>query len=174
MQQEKSILIIGAGRAGIRMLEKAMTSDIPNVEYLAIDRDEEDLKKALIPKKICISKNQMSNLFNDSMIQPELSHANKVFVLAGLGGQCGTSATVAIAKIAHSLGIPSYYIVTEPFSFEGRKRQEIAKTAINELSQYGHTLTIHVDGYMDPKLTFRDVFSVIDNIVVQNITDNLN
>jgi cell division protein FtsZ len=56
-----------------------------------------------------------------------------VFITAGMGGGTGTGAAPVIAKKAKELGILTVGIVTSPFSFEGKVRQEQAAKGIEIL-----------------------------------------
>lgn len=53
-----------------------------------------------------------------------------VFVTAGMGGGTGTGAAPVVAKIAKDLGILTIGVVTKPFSFEGKRRQNQAQQGL--------------------------------------------
>jgi cell division protein FtsZ len=56
-----------------------------------------------------------------------------VFITAGMGGGTGTGAAPIIAKMAKDLDILTVGIVTMPFQFEGKMRNEQAPTGIENL-----------------------------------------
>ncbi len=56
-----------------------------------------------------------------------------LFITAGMGGGTGTGAAPIIAKTAREMGILTVGIVTTPFSFEGKKRQDFASEGIEAL-----------------------------------------
>lgn len=58
-----------------------------------------------------------------------------VFITAGMGGGTGTGAAPVVAKIAKELGILTIAVVTKPFSWEGRKRQNQAVQGLENLEK---------------------------------------
>ena len=68
-------------------------------------------------------------------ITQALEGADMVFVTAGLGGGTGTGAAPVVAKIAKQLGILTIAVVTKPFSWEGKKRQNQANTGLEKLKE---------------------------------------
>ena len=58
-----------------------------------------------------------------------------VFITAGMGGGTGTGAAPVIAKMAREMDILTVGIVTTPFSFEGKIRNEQAQNGIENLKR---------------------------------------
>ena len=57
----------------------------------------------------------------------EFLEGTELLILAtGLGGGTGTGASLAIAEIAKEMNILTLAIVTQPFSWEGSYKKEIA------------------------------------------------
>ena len=71
-----------------------------------------------------------------------LSGTDLLFIAAGMGGGTGTGAASVIARIARELGILTVAVVTKPFSFEGKVRNENANKGISNLKKYVDTLVI--------------------------------
>ncbi|HAQ50996.1 MAG TPA: cell division protein FtsZ, partial [Gammaproteobacteria bacterium] len=65
-----------------------------------------------------------------------------VFITAGMGGGTGTGGAPVVAQVAKEMGILTVAVVTKPFPFEGKKRASIAKSGLDELSQYVDSLII--------------------------------
>ena len=65
-----------------------------------------------------------------------------LFIAAGMGGGTGTGAAPVIARIAKECGCVTVAVVTKPFAFEGRRREENAKKGIINLSKYVDTIVI--------------------------------
>ena len=65
-----------------------------------------------------------------------------VFITAGMGGGTGTGAAPIIAEIARELGALTVAVVTKPFKFEGRKRQQQALEGIARLKETVDTLIV--------------------------------
>ena len=64
------------------------------------------------------------------------------FITAGMGGGTGTGGAPIIAKICKDLGVLTVGIVTTPFAYEGKKRQQQAEEGIKMLKQYVDTLLV--------------------------------
>lgn len=54
-----------------------------------------------------------------------------LFITTGMGGGTGTGASPIIAEIARELGILTVAVVTKPFTFEGKKRLQVAQEGIS-------------------------------------------
>jgi len=65
-----------------------------------------------------------------------------VFVTAGLGGGTGTGAAPVIASLASELGILTVAVVTCPFGFEGKRRQQQAERGLKELIDSVDTMIV--------------------------------
>ncbi len=75
-------------------------------------------------------------------IKKILEGQDLVILVACLGSGVGGGATPVFAKIARRLGNLTYGIFTLPFSFEGKKKMEIAKNSLNELRENLNTLSV--------------------------------
>lgn len=75
-------------------------------------------------------------------IKKILQGQDLVILIACLGGGTGSGAAPIFAKISKSLGNLTYGIFTLPFKFEGEKKIEIAKSALNSLRPRLNSITI--------------------------------
>jgi cell division protein FtsZ len=102
------------------------------------------------------------------------------FVTAGMGGGTGTGGAPIISKICKDLGILTVGIVTTPFSYEGKKRQQQAEDGIKNLKQYVDTLLVISNDKLRHQfgnLKMREAFSRADNVLAtaaKCITDVIN
>ena len=80
----------------------------------------------------------------ESKIQVEelLRDTDLLFITAGLGGGTGSGATPIITQICKKYKIPTIGVFTMPFNFEGSKRSDLAKVAINKIKDYIETFVI--------------------------------
>lgn len=58
------------------------------------------------------------------------SNTKMVFITAGMGGGTGTGAAPIIAKMAKDMDVLTVGIVTMPFQFEGKMRNEQAQKVL--------------------------------------------
>jgi cell division protein FtsZ len=101
-----------------------------------------------------------------------------VFVTAGEGGGTGTGAAPTVARLAHEIGALTVGVVTRPFSFEGRRRAEIASRGVDELREEVDTLIVIENDRLlqvvEKRTSILDAFTLADDVLrqgVQGITD---
>jgi cell division protein FtsZ len=70
------------------------------------------------------------------------TNTKMVFITAGMGGGTGTGAAPVIAQLAKERDILTVGIVTLPFSFEGKVRQDQAKIGIEKLRKQVDSLIV--------------------------------
>ncbi|MCX8483083.1 MAG: cell division protein FtsZ, partial [Crocinitomicaceae bacterium] len=70
------------------------------------------------------------------------SNTKMVFITAGMGGGTGTGAAPVIAQLAKERDILTVGIVTLPFSFEGKVRQDQARIGIEKLRKQVDSLIV--------------------------------
>jgi cell division protein FtsZ len=102
------------------------------------------------------------------------------FITAGMGGGTGTGGAPIIAKICKDLGILTVGIVTTPFAYEGKKRQQQAEEGIKILKSYVDTLLVISNDKLRHQfgnLKMREAFAMADNVLAtaaKCITDVIN
>jgi cell division protein FtsZ len=102
------------------------------------------------------------------------------FITAGMGGGTGTGGAPIIAKICKDLNILTVGIVTTPFAYEGKKRQQQAEEGIKVLKQYVDTLLVISNDKLRHQfgnLKMREAFEKADNVLAtaaKCITDVIN
>ncbi len=186
------IKVIGVGGGGCNAVNRMIDSKLDNVDFVAINTDAQSLYYSNAPHKINIGKATTKGLGAGSNpdigkkaaeesseeLRSALEGADMVFVTAGMGGGTGSGGAPVIAEIARELGILTVAVVTKPFSFEGKKRNEQAEETLMTLEERVDTLiTIPNDrvlSIIDKKTPLTDAFLVVDDILrqaVQGIAD---
>ena len=101
-----------------------------------------------------------------------------VFITAGMGGGTGTGAAPVVAKIAKELGILTIAVVTKPFSWEGRKRQNQAVQGLEKLREAVDAVIVIPNDKMlqvvDRQVSLTESFIIVDEVLlrgVQGISD---
>jgi cell division protein FtsZ len=101
-----------------------------------------------------------------------------VFITAGLGGGTGTGGAPIVASLATELGALTVAVVTKPFTFEGRRRQQQAEEGVRELREQVDTLiSIPNDRLLqtvERTTSLSEAFSTADDVLrqaVQGISD---
>lgn len=143
------IKVIGVGGGGGNAVEYMAQANIEGVEFIAANTDAQALKnssvKTILQLGTGVTKGlgaganpeigRQSALEDRERIQDALEGADMIFITAGMGGGTGTGAAPIVAEIAKEMGILTVAVVTKPFPFEGKKRQLVAETGIENLSQ---------------------------------------
>lgn len=186
------IKVVGVGGGGGNAVNRMMKVKVRNVELIAVNTDLQVLEMIEAHKKLQIGKKLTQGLGaggnpeigrkaaeeSGAEIADLLTGLDMVFITAGMGGGTGTGAVPVIARIAKEIGILTAAIVTKPFSFEGRAREEKARRGIEELRQHVDTLiAISNDRLLKvapEDLPLTHAFELADDILrqgVQGISD---
>jgi cell division protein FtsZ len=117
-------------------------------------------------------------LESEEALRVALADSHMVFITAGFGGGTGTGAAPVIAEICKDLGALTVAVVTKPFSFEGKKRTQLAESGIDNIKRVVDTaISIPNDrlrGLAPKKAKLMDMFLKADEILlhsVKGITD---
>lgn len=152
--QRAVIKVIGIGGGGGNAVQHMLGAAIDGVDFVCANTDAQALKntsaKTVLQLGSDITKGlgaganpeigRQSALEDRDRISDVLEGSDMVFITAGMGGGTGTGGAPVIAQIAKEMEILTVAVVTKPFSFEGRKRTEIANNGIRELSQFVDSL----------------------------------
>jgi cell division protein FtsZ len=192
MKSNPKIKVVGVGGSGSNTVSRMMKCRIKDVELIAVNTDDQDLRKIRADVKIRIGRNLTQGLgagMNPEIgekaaeeqkeeIKEILKDSDLVFITFGAGGGTGTGAGPVIAKIAKNLGILTLAIITKPFSFEGDSRRKIAESGIKKLKgKVDGLIIISNDKLLEclnPKITLLSAFWAGDEILreaVLGITD---
>ena len=192
--QESSakIIVVGVGGAGNNAVNRMIDENIGGVEFIGINTDSQALTLCKAPTAIQIGEKLTKGL--GAGAQPEIGEkaaeenveeltqaikgADMVFVTAGMGGGTGTGAAPVVAKIAKDLGILTIGVVTKPFSFEGKRRQNQAQQGLEKLRESVDALIVIPNDKLldvvDRRVSLQESFIVVDEVLlrgVQGISD---
>ncbi|MBF8268336.1 MAG: GTPase [Gammaproteobacteria bacterium] len=152
--QTAVIKVIGVGGGGGNAIEHMVKAEIEGVEFICSNTDAQALKnssaKTILQMGASVTKGlgaganpdvgRQAALEDRDRIMDILEGADMIFITAGMGGGTGTGAAPIVAQVAKEMGILTVAVVTRPFSFEGKKRAQIADNGIRELSQFVDSL----------------------------------
>jgi cell division protein FtsZ len=155
--QSNVIKVIGVGGGGSNAVNHMYSQGINGVDFVVCNTDAQALQNSPIPTKIQLGVSLTEGLGaganpdvgeqaakeNIEEIKQMLSTNSKmVFITVGMGGGTGTGAAPIIAKAARELDLLTIGIVTIPFSFEGKTRNEQAQKGIEKLREYVDSLVV--------------------------------
>ena len=152
--QAAVIKVIGVGGGGGNAIEHMLSASIDGVEFICANTDAQALKNSSARTILQMGTNvtkglgaganpdvgRQAALEDRDRIMDVLDGSDMVFITAGMGGGTGTGAAPIVAQVAKEMGILTVAVVTRPFSFEGKKRAQIADSGIKELSQFVDSL----------------------------------
>jgi cell division protein FtsZ len=186
------IKVIGVGGSGGNAVNRMITSDVSGVEFWAINTDAQALAQSQAPKRLQLGQKLTRGLGaggNPSIgqkaaeesreeIAAALEHTDLVFITAGLGGGTGTGAAPIVAEVAKEIGALTVGIITKPFTFEGKRRQNQADEGLEALRSRVDTLIVIPNDKLlavaSEQTTMQDAFKIADDVLrqgVQGISD---
>jgi len=177
------IKVIGVGGAGCNAINRMIESNIPHVEFIAVNTDYQSLLTSKAKVKIQIGKNitqglgagsnpeiaKQAALEDKDKLKSIIKGAHMLFITAGLGGGTGTGAAPVIAEIAKELGILSVAIVTQPFYSERAYRYENFLRGFNDLKEHVDSMIIlkndKIMEIFDPNVPISVAYREIDGVL---------
>jgi cell division protein FtsZ len=150
------IKVIGVGGGGGNAVNRMIQARMEGVEFIAANTDVQALKLSQAPVKLQLGVRltlglgaganpdvgRRAALEDSEKIIEALEGADMVFVTAGLGGGTGTGAAPVIASLASEMGILTVAVITCPFAFEGKRRQQQAERGLKELLESVDTMIV--------------------------------
>src|ERR671927_1774700 len=195
-KQKSSILkVIGVGGGGGNAVNHMYGQNIDSVDFIICNTDAQALANSKIPNKIQLGPHLTQGLgaganpeVGKQATEESLEEIKRIlevntkmaFICAGMGGGTGTGGAPIIAKICRELGILTVGIVTTPFSYEGKKRQQQSEEGIKNMKQYVDTLLVISNDKLRHQfgdLKMREAFAKADNVLAtaaKCITDVIN
>ncbi len=185
------IRVIGVGGGGGNAVNRMIESHLEGVEFVVANTDLQALKLSNAPVKIQLGVKltnglgaganpevgRKAALEDADKIIEALEGADMVFVTTGLGGGTGTGAAPIIASLASEMGALTVAVVTKPFAFEGKRRQNQAERGLQELIDSVDTTVVIPNEKLlavAKDAGFFESFRVADDILrqaVQGISD---
>ena len=146
--QSNVIKVIGVGGGGSNAINHMFQQGIKGVDFVICNTDAQALENSTVPIKIQLGVGLTEGLGaganpevgEKAAIESELdikemlgANTKMIFITAGMGGGTGTGAAPVIAKMAREIDILVVGIVTIPFMFEGKMRNEQAQKGVDRL-----------------------------------------
>ncbi|WP_417871277.1 cell division protein FtsZ [Winogradskyella sp.] len=155
--QSNVIKVIGVGGGGSNAINHMFQQGIKGVDFVICNTDAQALQSSGVPNKIQLGVNLTEGL--GAGANPDVgeqaavesiedirrmldTNTKMVFITAGMGGGTGTGAAPVIAKMSKELDVLTVGIVTMPFQFEGKMRNEQAQRGIEKLREHVDSLIV--------------------------------
>ncbi|XLS29984.1 cell division protein FtsZ [Flavobacteriaceae bacterium M23B6Z8] len=155
--QSNVIKVIGVGGGGSNAINHMFKQGIKGVDFVICNTDAQALENSSIPNKIQLGVSLTEGL--GAGANPEVgeqsaiesleeikamldTNTKMIFITAGMGGGTGTGAAPIIAKMAKDMDILTVGIVTIPFQFEGKMRNQQAQIGVENLRRHVDSLIV--------------------------------
>ena len=146
--------VVGVGGAGGNAVNEMVKSNVRNVQFVAVNTDEQALSESGADVKVTIGrtvtqgmgagsdpiKGREAAIEDQERLAAIMEGADMIFVAAGMGGGTGSGAAPEVARVAREANLLVVGVVTTPFEFEGAARVQIASEGIAGLSESAHSI----------------------------------
>lgn len=179
------IVVVGVGGGGGNAVNRMIESGVEGVDYVTINTDKQAVYRSMAPIKPVIGEKlthgygaggnpevgKKAAEESEDEIAEIVKDADMVFITAGMGGGTGTGAAPVVAEIARDNGALVVAIVTKPFTFEGKKRQQYATAGIANLKNVVDALIVvpndKLASLVDKQTSLGNAFEMADDILRQ-------
>lgn len=148
------IKIIGVGGAGTNAVDGLKLDNLDNVRLAVINTDAQALANSPIAEKLVIGRSVSHGLSaggeveigrraaesDRDAIARLIADMDLIILVVGLGGGTGSAVAPILAEVAVKTDALVLSFATQPFSFEGARRQRIADDSLGELRNQVHGL----------------------------------
>jgi len=177
--------VIGVGDTGCNIVSQAINKGLTGVDFVTVNTGAQASALSEAPTRVLLGEKFAAGLGSDPelafraaeesrhTIQGAVFGADVVVIVAGMGGATGTGATPVVAEVARESGSLTIALITEPFSFEGEHRVEVAKEGIQRLSTRVDTLVIIQSDLLlrscDTAKSVDDIFGMVNELLLRGV-----
>ncbi|MDX1917551.1 MAG: cell division protein FtsZ [Candidatus Caenarcaniphilales bacterium] len=186
-----SIKVFGVGGGGSNAVDRMIMANMP-VEFWVANTDKQAVSRSNSTNRLQLGQKLTRGLGaggNPSIgqkaaeesreeIELAVDGADMVFITAGMGGGTGTGAAPVFAEVARQKGALTVGVVTRPFGFEGKRRQQQAEHGIELLREKVDALIVVPNDKLlqiiNKNTSMNDAFRIADGVLldgVQGISD---
>ena len=181
------IKVIGVGGAGGNAVNRMIKANLMGVEFSVMNTDSQVLENAATPHRIQLGAKitrglgaggnpaigQKAAEESREEIMRALEGADMVFITAGMGGGTGTGAAPVVAEIARDIGALTVGVVSRPFIFEGRRRQQQATQGLEALKDSVDTLIVIPNDKLlqviERRTSMHEAFKIADEVLLKGV-----
>ncbi len=181
------IKVIGIGGGGGNAINTMISYNLRGVDFVVANTDAQALGLSLAVNRVQLGADITKGLGAGSnpetgkraaiesrdVLRRHVEGADMVFITVGQGGGTGTGGAPIVAEIAKESGALTIAIVTKPFIFEGKRRNQQAEAGIAELRKIVDTIIV-IPNQRLLAMAGRDVplleaFKMTDDILYQAV-----
>jgi cell division protein FtsZ len=181
------IKVVGCGGGGGNAVNRMISASLRGVQFIAVNTDMQALERCQADTKVNIGRKLTRGLGSGgdwtkgrdaadesrTELSELLKDTDMVFITAGMGGGTGTGSSPVVAEIAKQEGALTIGVVTRPFNWEGKVRQDNAEEGIKLLKDKVDALIVipndRLAQVVDHKTTLEDAFRIADDVLRQGV-----
>ncbi len=181
------IKVVGVGGGGSNAVNRMIASGMTGIDFWVMNTDNQVLENASTPHQVQLGQKitrglgaggnpaigQKAAEESRDDIMAALEGADMVFITAGMGGGTGTGAAAIVAEIARDLGALTVGVVTKPFTFEGRRRQQQAMQGLESLKEAVDTLIVIPNDKLlevvERRTSMQEAFRIADDVLQRGV-----
>lgn len=144
------VLVVGAGGGSYPVLQLIVQQRLRGVGCIYLDTLPVPTSGV---KAVQIGKGRLGSggrpeagraaaLYSEKLLGGLFSAADRLYLVAMLGGGTGSGALPVMVSVGRRLEKPVKIWAARPYTFEGQARQEIADAALAELEPFAYDLTV--------------------------------
>ena len=189
---ELGVKVIGVGGAGANVLDRMALEGSDEAELLTLNTDVRALSTSVSSDKIQLGSTLLKGMGTGGdpslgkqaaleavdEIRAAVRETGIIFICVGLGGGTGSGAAPEVCRIAKEEGVFLVVFATMPFSFEGARRTEQAREALEAIGKYANAVIAFDNDRMGelivPKDGVTQAFAAADKIISQSIRATMN
>lgn len=181
------IKVVGVGGAGGNAVNRMIASGLKKVVFVAMNTDIQALQRSNAQVRLPLGKQLTGGLGAGGIpevgekaaqesreeIKALLEGTDMVFITAGMGGGTGTGAASIVAEISKEVNALTVAVVTTPFTFEGKKKLQLALAGIEKLRKVVDTLILIPNQYLlnivENNTPIKKAFLLADDVLRQGV-----
>ena len=173
-------VLIGLGGAGSNTINNIIEDNKFQIDTLVINADKEGLKGSLSNNKIFLDIEKFENKEKafqkiSSSISNIIQNYNIMFIVLGLGVDCGSCTIKLIHQVIKDKNIETRVIGIMPFNFEGTARKKKASETIHNIKGLYDELKLFENQSLfnsaNTNTTFLEAFKFMDNNITSFIKE---
>ena len=181
------VRVIGIGGGGGTIVSEII-SRIKKADFIVANTDSKALNAIKKAKRFQFGINttkglgtgmnvevgEMAALEEKEKIEKLFEEQDVCIIVSSLGGGSGSGATPVFAKLSRNSNCLTYGIFTMPFEFEGAKKMEIAKEALDKIRPHLNAFSIipneRIFKIIDKNTPLKDALSAINERLAKNLS----
>lgn len=181
------ISVVGIGGGGCNTISHMTNKDFNQALLIAMNTDIKSLDITNSTKKIQLGKistkglgagmnpsiGEMSAIESYEEIKQSLKDSDIIFIVSAFGGGTGTGASPLVAKACKEIDAIVISLVTMPFTWEGKKRENFSKLYVEEMQRDSDLLIVISNDKLleliSEEVNMKRAFKLLDDVLLQTV-----